>query len=306
MPMLLSIIIVSWNTRQDLLGCLASIMANQPAFPFEVLVFDNASVDGSVEAITAEYPAVRLIANSQNLGFARANNRAVTSAQGRYWMLLNPDTIVRPGALDTLLPYLESHPQVAAIGPRLVHPDGSVQQSVERLPTLFREWWRLFHLDRIYPLSRYPQSTLASRQPQRVEVLSGACLLIRPEAVKVIGLFDEEYFIYSEEIDLCDRLHQSGWELHWVPEAVVIHLRGQSTRQVADRMFVELYRSKVKFFRKRRGSVSAWLYKLVLFQTALFRYAVGQLLRFVPLKRRTEWIGSGRQYGLLLGQLLSL
>lgn len=304
--MVLSIIIVNWNTRQDLLRCLASIMATPPACPFEVLVFDNASADGSAEAVAANYPLVRLEVSPENLGFARANNRAALSAQGRFWLLLNPDTVVHPGAVDALVRYLASQPQVAAAGPRLVNPDGSLQPSIERLPTLSNEWWRLLHLDHLYPVSKYPQSALASRRPQRVEVLAGACLLLRREAVEAAGLFDEEYFVYSEEIDLCDRLYQKGWALHWVPEAVVTHLGGQSTRQVADWMFIELYRNKVKFFRKRRGQVSAWLYKLVLLQAALVRYGLGKLMLILPLRRRKEWIEAGRQYGLLLGKLPSL
>ena len=304
--MVLSIIIVNWNTRQVLLRCLASITANPPACPFEVLVFDNASADGSAEAVAAEYPQVRLEVSPENLGFARANNRAASSAQGRFWLLLNPDTVVHPGAVDALVRYLASQPQVGAVGPRLVNPDGSLQQSIERLPTIYNEWWRLLHLDHLYPVSKYPQSALASRRPQRVEVLAGACLLLRREAVEAAGLYDEEYFVYSEEIDLCDRLYREGWELHWVPEAVVTHLGGQSTRQVADRMFIELYRNKVKFFRKRRGQVSARLYKLVLLQAALVRYGFGKLMLILPLRRRNEWIEVGRQYGLLPGKLPGL
>jgi GT2 family glycosyltransferase len=147
--MLLSILIVNWNTRQDLLGCLASIMANPPACPFEVLVFDNASADGSAEAVAAQYPQVRLEVSPENLGFARANNRAAAVAAGQYWLLLNPDTLVYPGAIDRLLQYVADHPRVAGVGPRLTNPDGSLQLSIWRLPNLFREWWRLFHLDRL-------------------------------------------------------------------------------------------------------------------------------------------------------------
>jgi GT2 family glycosyltransferase len=304
--MLLSIIIVNWNTRQLLLSCLASIVANPPTSSFEILVFDNASSDGSVESIASEYPEVHLMASSVNLGFARANNRAAASAQGQFLLLLNPDTVVGPGTIDTLLRYLANQPQVAAVGPRLVQLDGTIQHSIERLPTLYREWWRLLHLDHLYPVSTYPRQAFTSRQPRRVEVIAGACFLLRQEAVATTGLFDEEYFIYSEEIDLCDRLQERGWELHWVPEAVVSHLGGQSTRQVADRMFVELYRSKVKFFRKRRGRLSAWLYKVVLLQAGLVRYGLGKLMTVLPLRRRNEWIEAGRQYGLLLGELPSL
>lgn len=304
--MMLSIIIVSWNTRRDLLRCLDSIMSAPPTCPFEVLVFDNASADGSAEAVAAAHPQARVEVSPLNLGFGRANNRAASNAKGRFWLFLNPDTIVHSGAIDALVSYLDSKPQVAAVGPRLVNPDGSLQLSIERLPTLYNEWWRLLHLDRLYPLSQYPQSTLNSRQPQLVEVLSGACLLLRQEAVVTGGLFDEEYFVYSEEIDLCDRLHRDGWELRWVPESVVTHLGGRSTRQVATHMFIELYRNKVKFFRKRRGRVSAWFYKLILLQAALIRYLLGNLMQILPVGGRNELIEVGRQYGLLLRKLPSL
>jgi GT2 family glycosyltransferase len=303
--MILSIIIISWNTRQDLLDCLASIMNNPPTYPFEVLVFDNASADGSAEAVAREYPQLRLEVSPQNLGFGRANNRAASSAKGRYWLLLNPDTIVHSGAVDTLVRYLDSQPRVAAVGPRLVYPDGSLQPSIERLPTLYNEWWRLFHLDLLYPVSQYPQLALSSRQPQRVEVLSGACMLLRADVVRPMGLFDEDYFVYSEEVDLCDRLGQTGWELHRVPEAIVTHKGGQSTRQVADAMFIELYRNKTKFFRKRRGRLAASLYKLILLQAASARYLTVQAWQLLGLRRHDRWTDIVRQYRLLMAVLRS-
>ena len=278
-------------------------MANRPTCPFEVLVFDNASADGSAEAVAAQYPQVRLEADSENLGFARANNRAASSARGKFWLLLNPDTVVHPGAVDVLVHYLAEQPRVAAVGPRLINPDGSLQLSIERLPSLLREWWRLFHLDRLYPVSRYTKEVLASQVPQRVEVINGACLLLRANAVRPLGLFDEDYFVYSEEIDLCDRLGQAGWELHWLPQAVVTHTGGQSTSQVADRMFLELYRNKIKFFRKRRSALAGSLYKIVLFQASLARFGLGQAIRVLPISGRHAWADVARQYRLLLATL---
>lgn len=305
--MILSIIIVSWNTRRDLLRCLASIWANPPACSFEVLVFDNASKDGTTEAVAAEYPQVHLMASSENLGFARANNRAAAIAQGQFWLLLNPDTIVHPGALDELVHHLVAQPHVAAAGPRLVNPDGSLQPSIERLPSLFREWWRLFHLDHVYPVSQYGQAVLASRSPQQVEVLNGACLLLRADVVRPLGLFDEDYFVYSEEIDLCDRLGEAGWDLHWLPAAVVTHVVGRSTSQVADHMFIELYRNKIKFFRKRRNALSGAMYKFILLQAALVRFALGQVAHALPFSHgRAGANNIARQYGLLLAALRSL
>lgn len=304
--MMLSILIVNWNTHQDLLRCLASITTNPPACPFEVLVFDNASTDGSAEAVAAQYPHVRLDVGPANLGFARASNRAASNTQGDFWLLLNPDTSVHPGALDALVHYLTGQPRVAAVGPRLINLDGSLQPSIERLPSLFGEWWRLFHLDHIYPVSQYAKAVLDSQAPQRVEALNGACLLLRADAVRPIGLFDEDYFVYSEEIDLCDRLTQVGWELHWLPEAVVTHAGGQSTRQVADHMFIELYRNKIKFFRKRRSALAGALYKLILLQASLARFGLGQAARALPFSRRRAWADVARQYGLLLAALPSL
>jgi GT2 family glycosyltransferase len=304
--MVLSILIVNWNTRQDLLECLGSIFASPPRGEFEVVVVDNASGDNSAEAVAGQYPMVRLIRCTENIGFARANNRAAADTTSQYWLLLNPDTLVHSGAIDKLLQYMAQRPHVAGVGPRLVNPDGSAQLSIWRRPTLLREWWRLFHLDRIYPLSEYPPSTLNSRLARPVEVLHGACLLLRCEAVQGTLLFDEDYFVYSEEIDLCDRLGQEGWELHWVPEAVVTHKGSQSTRQVADAMFIELYRNKAKFFRKRHSRLAARLYKLILLQAALARYLMGQAMRLLHLRGRDQWVDTTRQYRLLIAVLPSL
>ena len=302
----LSILIVNWNTREHLLRCLASITANPPTCPFEVLVFDNASADGSAEAVAAHYPQVRLEVSPENLGFARANNRAASLAKGECWLLLNPDTLVHPGAIDQLLRYLVERPRVAAVGPRLVNSDGSLQLSIWRRPTLFREWWRLFHLDRLYPFSEYPSSTLTSQMARRVDVLYGACFLIRREAVRNMDLFDEDYFVYSEEVDLCDRLGHAGWELHWVPEAVVTHKGGQSTGQVADAMFIELYRNKTRFFRKRRGRLAGLLYKLILLQAALARYLVGQAIGQLRLRGHEQVVEIARRYLMLIAAIPSL
>ena len=304
--MKLSIIIVNWNTRQHLLECLESIFANPTAAEMEVIVVDNASTDGSADAVASAYSMVKLIRSGENVGFAKANNRAVALNTSRYWLLLNPDTLVQSGAIDRLLQYMDQHTDVAAVGPRLINPDGSGQRSIWRRPTLFREWWRLFHLDRLYPLSEYSPSTLTSQQARRVDILHGACMLVRANVVQGMGLFDEDYFIFSEEIDLCDRLGHAGWQLHWVPEAVVTHKGGQSTRQVADAMFIELYRNKTKFFRKRRGRLSASLYKLILLQAALARYLTAQMLQFLRLGGHAQWIDTIRQYRLLLAALHTL
>ncbi len=298
--MQLSILIVNWNTADYLLGCLEALYAHPPAAAFEVIVVDNASSDDSLAQLAVRYPQVTVVASELNLGFARANNRAAAAAQGAHLLLLNPDTRVAPGAIDHLLDYLSRQPRVGAVGPRLLNADGSLQPSVERLPSLFREAWRLFHLDPLYPVSQYRLPGAAPMAPRAVEVINGACLLLRRAALPPPGLFDEDYFVYSEEIDLCFRLRQAGWALHWAPAVVVTHFGGRSTGQAADAMFMELYRNKILFFRKRRGRLSAGLYKLVLLLAAGTRFGLGQAARLLPGQRRERWLSLTRQYGQLL------
>lgn len=301
----LSILIVNWNSGDYLLRCLAELYAHPPTARFDVVVVDNASSDGSVARVSAAFPQVVCLASEVNLGFARANNRAAALAQGRYLLLLNPDTLVAAGTIDYLLHYLEAHPHVGAVGPRLLNADGTLQLSVERLPSLFREWWRLFHLDRFYPLSHYrpARGELVTR---RAEVINGACLLLRRDDVPPPGLFDEAYFVYSEETDLCDRLREAGRELHWVPAVAVTHYGGRSTQQAADAMFLELYRNKILFFRKRRGTLTASLYKLLLLAAAGSRYLLGQAARLLPRPQRQRWLTLARQYGRLIRALPSM
>jgi len=272
--MILSIVIVNWNTRDLLTQCLESVASDPdlsiergenlsatsltpPAghglWPTEAWVVDNASSDGSSQMVRERFPWVRLIENRKNLGFAAANNQAMRQAQGRYVLLLNSDTEVRPGALPALLQFMEDHPSAGAGGARLLSCDGSLQLSCHPMLTPGREFWRLLFLDRIWPRASYPMHHWDPDLPRRVEVIKGACLLLRREALDQVGLLDERYFIYTEELDLCYRLAQAGWELWWVPQAEVLHHEAQSTRQVAEEMYVQLYRSKVQFYRKSGG-----------------------------------------------------
>ena len=274
----LSIIIVNWNVRGVLAQCLAAIEAEigAPAAPaVECYVVDNASTDGSAAMIRAEFAWVQLIENSVNVGFATANNRAIAQSRGEYVMLLNPDTLVQPGAMATLLDFMDGHPAVGAVGPQLLNPDETFQVACFPAPTLTRELWRLLHLDRIYPYGTYRSERWSRTAPRPVDVIQGTCLLIRRSVLAQVGLLDEEYFMYTEEVDLCYRIRRAGWQVVWVPTAHVVHYGGQSTRQVAVEMFLRLYESKVTYFRKQHGPLAAQLYKQVLFLTGLVRMGGG-------------------------------
>jgi GT2 family glycosyltransferase len=291
-----SIVIVNWNTRALLAGCLESIEQNPPAGPFEVIVVDNASTDGSTKMIADCFPGVTLLANEKNLGFAAANNRGITHSRGDHVLLLNSDTIVRPGALETLLRFMEENPGAGAVGARLLNPDGSLQHSCSPLPTLMREAMHLFHLD-------FRQRRMMQRwdieQPRQVDVLLGACLLVRREALDQIGLMDEAYFMYSEEVDYCRRLRDAGWQLYWAPQAEVVHYGGQSTRQVATEMFLRLYAAKLRYFRKHDGRRAGQVYKLILFAAVLFRLVLLPLALLAPRpKRKEQLLLAGRYWRL--------
>jgi GT2 family glycosyltransferase len=276
----LSIIIVNWNTCDLLDGCLSSIYTHPPADLFEVFVVDNGSTDGSVRMVMRRFPQVCLIENHVNLGFSRANNQAIKETTCPYILLLNPDTEVKQGALDTLIDFMDDHPEVGAAGSRLLNPDGTLQVSCYPEPTHSREVWRLFHLDKFHPYGLYPMHTWDSETPRSVEVLQGASLILRRQALDQIGLLDEDYFVYSEEVDLCHRLKTAGWRLYWVPRSLVIHYEGQSTQQVSKEMFMHLYRGKLLYFRKHHGPLSVFLYKCILLTAGLARLSLGPLACF--------------------------
>jgi N-acetylglucosaminyl-diphospho-decaprenol L-rhamnosyltransferase len=285
---MLSIIIVSWNTTSFLENCLASISANPPTSPFENWVVDNASTDDSPRIVRERFPQVHLIENRENVGFARANNQAIRRCAGKYVLLLNPDTLVKSGALQALMDFLDKHPEAGAVGARIINSDGSLQIASHPRPTLSREIWRLLHLDALFPYAVYPPSKWRTNQPQEVDVLIGACLLLRKEVLDQVGFLDEDYFMYSEEVDLCYRIQRAGWHLFWIPEAEVVHFGGQSTQQVATEMFLNLYRSKFKFFRKNYGWLAAQIYKLILMIAAFSRLILAPFVIFEPASRRRQ------------------
>jgi GT2 family glycosyltransferase len=287
-PALITIVIVNWNTASLLRACLESIRSQNAIVhsdAVEVVVVDNASTDESVSMIMAEFPEVKLIRNIRNEGFARGTNQGAQASRGTYLMFLNPDVVLFPACLSYLVEFMDEHPEAGMAGPKLVGSDGSLQTSAYPELTLGREFWRLFHLDRFYPLAIYPLSRWETGAAHSVDVVQGACLILRRNAIQQVGLLDEEYFMYTEEVDLCRRLRRAGWGVYWVPEAKALHHGGQSTRLRRLEMFLQLYASKVHFFRKHHGRPYAAAYKLLLALAALPRLLVFPVY---------WWIGFGK------------
>ncbi len=273
----LSIVIVNWNTHELLQKCLGSIYRHPPDAEFEVWLVDNDSSDQSVEMVRREFPQVRLIVNTQNVGFAHGNNQAMRESSGEYVLMLNPDTEVKPRALDTMLEFLRNCPEAGGAGARLVSADGSLQNSCSPELTLPRELWRLFHLDALYAYGQYRMDGWDLAKPRQVDGLQGAFLLLRKQALDQVGLLDEDYFMYTEELDLCYRLREAGWSLYWVPEAVVLHHGGQSTKQAPESNFIRLYESRLQYFRKHYGPTAASGYKGILMAAAVTRLGLSPL-----------------------------
>lgn len=302
----LSVVVVNWNTRELLAQCLASVYAHPPSCDFEVWVVDNASSDASVSMVRAQFPQVRLIDNHENVGFARANNQAMRLSTGRYALLLNSDAQVCPGALETMVAFMRMHPRAGAAGPRLLNPDGSLQPLCHPMTTLFREFWHLLHLDAVRRLSVYDMAAWDQSQPRLVDVVSGACLVLRREAVDQIGLLAEELFMYAEEVDICYRLSRGDWEVYWVPVAQVVHFGGASTRQVSDEMFLQLYRSKYLFIKKTHGWLGAQAFKWMLLAASVGRVLVGSVEQRLVGPRKPSAAKKTEQYRRLIGILPSL
>jgi GT2 family glycosyltransferase len=250
--------------------------------------------------VRQRFPQVHLIQNRENTGFARANNQAIRQSAGNYVLLLNPDTLVESGALAALLAFLDEHPRAGAAGPKILNPDGSAQISSHPRPTLSRELWRLFHLDTLWPYAEYPIKRWAADRAREVDVLMGACLLLRKSVLDQVGLLDEDYFIYSEEVDLSYRIQQAGWRLHWVPQAHVVHFGGQSTYQAPTEMFLNLYHGNIKYFRKNHGWSAAQFYKLILLTATLSRLVLAPFVFFERSSRRQKHLALVDRYRRLI------
>ena len=256
----LSVVVVSRDVR-DLLGaCLESLQQGCDGLVMETLVVDAASSDGSAAMVRQRFPAVRLLASRENLGFTRGNNWAIRLARGRYVALLNPDTAVQPGALRTLVAFLDGHPDVGVAAPKLLFPDGSVQSSRRRFPrpatgfvesTVLERWLGRSRLVREYRLDDRPAD-----ESHDVDWVVGAAMVVRREAFAQAGLFDERFFMYSEEVDLCRRIRAAGWRVVYRPDAAVVHHEGRSSEQNLAQRNLDFHESRFRYYRKHFGR--AW------------------------------------------------
>jgi N-acetylglucosaminyl-diphospho-decaprenol L-rhamnosyltransferase len=259
----LTAIVVSFNTRTDTLRCLRSLR-ERGTRPIQVVVADNDSQDGSADAIRAEHPEVELLLLGANLGYAAANNRGLALVQTPYALLLNSDAELKPGAAEALTDYLDNHPRVALVGPRTLNSDGTLQISWGPDLTPLREWRHRLWRRAVAAGAGAASTRLAglATQAHAPDWLSGSCLLCRMESLRQVGFFDEGYFLYEEDADLCLRLRRAGWALAFVPEAEVVHHQGRSMAAAPEQTRLAYQRSHLRYYALHNGRTRTLLLRL--------------------------------------------
>jgi hypothetical protein len=269
-----SVIVVSWRTRELTLACLAALEADaaRREVSAETILVDNGSADGTVETVRREHPAVAVIASERNLGFAAGCNLGTARARGRHVLLLNPDAVVAPGTLAALVGFLDAAPRAGAAGCRLVSPSGEAQFSCGRFLTPFNQFAETLGLARLVRAAALRRSyTDRELDADAVEVdwVVGACLAVRRAALDEVGGLDERFFMYSEDEDLCYRLRAADWSVYLLPRVAVTHVGGGSAAQAFDRMRAAARASQTAFIRKHHGAAYAALFRALMRLAAL-------------------------------------
>jgi N-acetylglucosaminyl-diphospho-decaprenol L-rhamnosyltransferase len=291
----LAIVIVNYNVRELLRRCLESVYASEGMLRLGVCVVDNASADGSAQMVREWFPQVKLIANSENLGYPAANNQGLIrlgmqaedpDTRPRYGLLLNPDTELPSDALATLLAYMDSHQAIGVLGPKLVMPDGRLDLACRRaFPSPEVAFYRMAGLSRLFPRSerfgRYNMTFLDENEPAEVDSVVGAFMLVRREAIDQVGLMDERFWMYGEDLDWAKRMKDVGWRVLYYPEVEVLHVKRASSSQ-SRRAQREFYRAMLIFYYKHyHGQTGRLLHWLIL--TGIMIKAGGSILPFLRM-----------------------
>jgi GT2 family glycosyltransferase len=285
----LSIVIVSWNAKKFVDECLQSLRTYSRRPDVEVFVVDNASTDGTPELVQASYPEVALVRNQDNEGFARGNNIGIARSSGRYVALINSDVRVLPKCIDRMIEYMESHPKVGMLGPRMLGASGQAGRSYMSAPTLWRYFCRALALDYLFPnskfLSGYTMPYFKRDRVVEVDILNGWFWMTRREALEQVGLLDETFFMYGEDIDWCKRFRKAGWGVVYFPEAESIHYGGASSARAPVRFYIEMQRANLQYWKKHFSRLSQITYLAIIFIHQALRLAGYALLLAVKSSR---------------------
>jgi GT2 family glycosyltransferase len=285
-----SIIIVTWNSQEFIRNCLDSIFLSQSNLTLEIIVVDNGSSDHTTKIVEEFYPQVNLIQNKKNLGYAKANNQGIEKVRGEYILLLNPDTQVLEDALSWMYEFMEENPKIGALGPKLLNPDKSVQASCGEFPTFSTLVWEFSGLSRLFPKSkifgRWKMGYFDFNETREVDQPMGSCLMLRRETLDDVGIFDENFGMFFNDVDLCFAIRKRGWKIYFYPKAKVIHHKGASTKKVKAKMIWLSHLAFYKFFKKyKTGLVNRlllFIFLIPLISSAWVRilfFRLGKLIR---------------------------
>lgn len=298
----LSIVIVNWNTRDLLMGCLDALSGSAEGVSYEVIVVDNASTDGSVDRVKRDFPEVRLLPNASNMGFCAGTNQGIRVSSGRYVLLLNSDTEVRAGALAKMVRYMDRHPEVGIAGPKLRSRDGSLQWSCGIPPSILTELFNKMLLHILFPF--YKLGWWDHRETRTVGWVSGACLMARRAMLDRIGLLDEGMYMFYDDVELCLRARRTGWHVVYLPSSEVIHVGGQSVQQDFGRMLVISQQSTFYFFQKHYPGLDLCLLRLFTVGEMVLRSLLWGGIGLIRSARRMESRGRVRAYWTILRRSL--
>jgi len=279
-----SIIIVAWNVKNLLCNCLRSVYEETRGIDFEIIYIDNASTDGSVEMVTQKFPQVKIIRNNENRGFIIASNQGIERAKGRYVLLLNSDTIILDNAITKTVKFADKHPDSAVFGCKVLNPDRTLQRSCHMFHSVLNLFLSATYLYKIFPKSKFfgreEMTWWDYNDAREVEVIVGCYSLVRKKAIEQVGLMDDIYFFYGDDVDWCYRFKQSGWKVIFTPDPKIIHYGGQNTKQMEEAFFLQLQGAKLMFMRKRSRLIfplACFLRALFLFLRVPYWFAVGML-----------------------------
>jgi GT2 family glycosyltransferase len=305
----LSIVIVSHNSEQFVKNCCSSLYSQKTSFPFEVILVDNDSNDRTVQIVREQFPHTTIISRT-NTGFAAGNNAGIRHATGELVLLLNPDTILHDGSMETLVAHFSGHPRIGALGPKIFNADGTVQRTGVSFPALWNAVVEIFFLDIIFPSSkifgRHRKLYVDPDTTHEAEYLQGSCLMLRRDVFEEIGLLDENFFIYFEETDLCYRLKQKGWRVVYDPAASIVHYGGSGVGFYGKDRLIEFHRSYLIFLTKHYTVPSVSVFRVVLFLRSFVRVMIFLIASLFLLQRRQEFLSRAKGYGEVLLMMLGV
>jgi len=263
----ISVIIVNWNTKALLLDCVESLYQTTKHSSFEIIVVDNASTDGSTDALRKRFPHVHSIVNPSNFGFAKANNIGIKKAQGRYVCLVNSDVKALDGVLDKMLASIESHPEIGALAPKTFGRNMQIQKNCREFPTLRNVFCEAFFLNKLFPtIGVFRGRDMVQHDydvMMEIEVLSGCFLMVRQEVIEQVGALDERFFFYCEDVDWCKRIRDAGWKLVYYPGAETIHFGHGSSSNTSIRFRLEMLKANWQYWKKHHGMLECILFRLI-------------------------------------------